>query len=67
MSQKKLCKILGIRHNVSHKFDLDNTLKNLYKYKRHLSIKEIKYINKHLVFGISDEKEFNLYCRFFST
>ena len=46
-NSRKACKH-RYQDNVSHKFDLDNTLKNLYKYKRHLSIKEIKYINKNL-------------------
>ncbi len=45
---KKLCKLLKIRHNVNNKFDLNSTIKNLYKYKKYLSNKEINYINKHL-------------------
>ena len=45
---KKLCKLLKIRNNIKHKFNLRNTLKNLYKYKDCLSKKEINYINKNL-------------------
>ena len=45
---KKLCKLLKIKYNTNNKFDLDNTVKNLYKYKKHLNSKEINYINKNL-------------------
>ena len=45
---KKLCKSLEIKYNTKHKFNLKNTLKNLYKYKNYLTKKEINYINKNL-------------------
>ena len=45
---RKLCRLLKIKNNISHSFNLDNTLKNLYKYKKYLSSKEIDYINKNL-------------------
>ena len=45
---KKLCKLLKIKYNTNNKFNLDNTVKNLYKYKKHLNSKEINYINKNL-------------------
>ncbi len=45
---KKLCKLLGVSNNINNKFDLEKTLKNLYKYKKFLSTKEINYINTHL-------------------
>lgn len=48
IESKKLCKLLKIKKDTNHKFNLDNTYKNLYKYKKHLSDKEINYINKHL-------------------
>ncbi len=48
IESKKLCKLLKIKNDTNHKFNLDNTYKNLYKYKKHLSDKEINYINKHL-------------------
>ena len=35
-------------HKSKHKFNLKNTLKNLYKYKNYLTKKEINYINKNL-------------------
>ena len=45
---RKLCRLLKIKNNIGHSFNLDNTLKNLYKYKKYLSSKEIDYINKNL-------------------
>ena len=45
---KKLYKLLKIKHSVNNKFDLNNTIKNLHKYKKHLNNKEINYINKNL-------------------
>ncbi len=45
---KKLCKLLGIKSHINNKFNLEGTLKNLYKYKKYLSNKEINYINTHL-------------------
>ena len=45
---QKLCKLLKIKYNVNNKFDLNNTIKNLHKYKKHLNNKEINYINKNL-------------------
>ena len=44
----KLCKLLGIKSHINNKFNLEGTLKNLYKYKKYLSNKEINYINTHL-------------------
>ena len=45
---KKLCKLLGIKNNINNKFNLEKTLKNLYKYKKYLSKEEINYINTNL-------------------
>ena len=45
---KKLCKLLEIKSHINNKFNLEGTLKNLYKYKKYLSNKEINYINTHL-------------------
>ena len=47
-SQEKLCKLLGIKNNINHKFNLEKTSKNLYKYKNYLTKEEINYINKNL-------------------
>ena len=48
IESKKLCRLLKIKNDINHKFVLENTVKNLYKYKKSLSRKEISYINKHL-------------------
>ena len=40
--------ILKIKQGVNSKFDLNNTIKNLHKYKKYLNSKEINYINKNL-------------------
>ncbi len=48
IESKKLCRLLKIKNDINHKFVLENTVKNLYKYKKSLSRKEIGYINKHL-------------------
>ena len=45
---KKLFKLLKIKQGVNSKFDLNNTIKNLHKYKKYLNSKEINYINKNL-------------------
>ena len=45
---KKLCKLLKIKGNIKHNFNLKNTLKNLYKFENYLTKKEIDYINKNL-------------------
>ena len=45
---KKLCKLLKIKGNIKHNFNLKNTLKNLYKFENYLTKKEINYINKNL-------------------
>ena len=45
---QKLCKLLGIKNNINHKFNLEKTSKNLYKYKNYLTKEEINYINKNL-------------------
>tara|TARA_B100000963_G_scaffold86921_1_gene74554 strand:- start:15 stop:965 length:951 start_codon:yes stop_codon:yes gene_type:complete len=45
---RKLCKLLGIKNNINHKFNLEKTSKNLYKYKNYLTKEEINYINKNL-------------------
>ena len=45
---KKLCNSLKIKNIIGNKFNLKNTLKNLYKYKKYLTKKEINYINKNL-------------------
>ena len=44
----KLCEKLNLEKKVQHNFDLDHTLKNLYKYKDNLSQYEIDYIDKNL-------------------
>ena len=44
----KLCEKLNLEKSVQHNFDLDHTLKNLYKYKDNLSQYEIDYIDKNL-------------------
>lgn len=44
----KLCDQLGIDKNVNSDFDLNYTLKNLYKYRKNLSKYEIEYIDKNL-------------------
>ena len=48
IESKKFCKLLKIKNDTKNKFNLDNTYKNLHKYKKYLSKKEIDYINKHL-------------------
>ncbi len=45
---EKLCKTLNLKIEKKDNFDLNYTLKNLYKYKHHLTSEEINYIDKNI-------------------
>ena len=46
--KKKLCGELGIPAETNDKFNLENTKKNLFKFKDHLQSDEIELIDKEL-------------------
>ena len=45
---KKLCEILNLKIEKKNDFNLSHTLRNLYKYKQHLTSEEINYIDKNI-------------------
>ena len=47
-ASNELCSNLEIQTDVKLNFDLNHTLKNLYKYKKNLSKYEIDYIDENL-------------------